>query len=490
MFWEIDRDFKVVYANRLLKEVFGDPVGLYCHDFMACETEVCPDCPVREVFTGESRAVSERPRRTKDGRVIWVQHTATPIKNTEGDVIGAYEMIVDITQRRQLEAWLRDSERHYRNLVEEVPDVLFSIDGEGRFTFVNTQIEKTLGYTVRDILETKLSDYVAKEDVSKLDTLPTQGPDGIWDEEVAVIDAEGERKFVRIRCKAVYDGNETPTGYDGVLRDRTERKKLEEELRRSREALVEKIKIIDELYEHIVQSGKCKAIEQHTAEVAHELRQPLAIVGGFARRMARQLDSTERADPEKQRQYLGIIESEISRLEKILDRLIDFTKRGRVQLQRMDPNDLIRYVLRITEGRMQERNIQVEANLGSEAGEIPLDPGRFQQLVLNLVGNAIEASPEGGTVKVETGFSIPSEKALQAGEMESDGYFEMKIRNGGGVVSPEGLNQIFNPFFTTKEHGTGLGLTVSKKIVEDHHGSISVKSDDSWTVFTVWLPLN
>ena len=93
-------------------------------------------------------------------------------------------------------------------------------------------------------------------------------------------------------------------------------------------------------------------------------------------------------------------------------------------------------------------------------------------------------------VEVETGASIPSDKALKTGELESEVYFEMKVRNDGPRVPSEELQQIFNPFYTTKEHGTGLGLTVSRKIVEDHSGSISVKSDKEGTSFTVWLPLN
>ena len=80
--------------------------------------------------------------------------------------------------------------------------------------------------------------------------------------------------------------------------------------------------------------------------------------------------------------------------------------------------------------------------------------------------------------------------AMRTGELESEIYFEMKIRNDGPAIPPEELQNIFNPFFTTKTHGTGLGLTVSKKVVEDHSGSISVRSDEAGTIFTVWLPLN
>lgn len=119
-----------------------------------------------------------------------------------------------------------------------------------------------------------------------------------------------------------------------------------------------------------------------------------------------------------------------------------------------------------------------------------MDPGRFQQLVLNLITNAIDASPENGEVEVETGASIPSDKAVKTGQLESQVYFEMKIRNNGPAIPSSELAQVFNPFFTTKERGAGLGLAVSKKIVDDHSGLISVRSDTDGTVFTVWLPLH
>lgn len=490
MFWELDRNFRVVFANDLLKKVFGDPIGHVCYKFMAGLDEVCPECPVQKVFEGQDRAMSERVRYDQDGRTVWLEHTATPIRNDAGEVIGANELTIDTTHRKQTEAWLKDSERLYRNLVEQVPDVIFSLDQSGVFTFVNTQAEKFLGYPVDEILETPLRQYVVAQDREVVDTILDLQPEAIWDEEVAILDSHGGRKVARIRCKASFNGGRRPVGFEGVMRDRTVRRKLEEELKASKEALVEKIKIIDELYEHIVQSGKCKAIEEHTVEVAHELRQPLAIVGGFARRMARQFESSEPPDSERQKQYTRIIVQEIQRLEKILDRLIDFTKRENVRLQRINPNDLIEYILDITHVRMKEKGIALRVNLGPEIGEIPLDPGRFQQLVLNLVSNAIEASPVGGVIELETGVSIPSDKALKTGMLESAGFFEMKIRNNGQAIPPEALQKVFNPFFTTKAQGTGLGLTVTKKIVEDHTGSISVKSDVNETVFTIWLPLN
>ncbi|MDQ7781303.1 MAG: PAS domain S-box protein [Desulfomonilaceae bacterium] len=489
MFWELDRNFRVVYANDLLKSVFGDPVGKLCHEFMSGSKTVCHDCPVKKVFEGSERAVSERLRHDKAGKPTWLQHTAAPIKNAEGEVIGAGELIADVTQRKQTEEWLKDSERLYRNLVEQVPDIIFSLDGAGRFSFVNPRVEEFLGYQVQQVLETPLKDYVAEEDRKRVETIFDLVPEAVWDEEVGIIDAQGRRRFARIRCKASFNEEANTMVYEGVMRDRTVRRKLEEDLKASKAALVEKIKIIDELYEHIVQSHKCKAIEEHTAEVAHELRQPLAIVGGFARRLAKQLDSHETSENGRQRQYIEIIITEIHRLERILDGLIDFTKRDKILRQRVNPNDLIEYILEVTQAKIMEKRLKIDLSLGPEIGEIPLDPGRFQQLVLNLVSNAVEASPEGGVISIETGVSIPSDKALKIGELDSAGFFEMKIRNTGPVIPPEALQNVFNPFFTTKEHGTGLGLTVSRKIVEDHIGSISVRSDDEGTVFTIWIPV-
>ncbi len=489
MYWEVDRQFRVIYANTLMKEVFGDPTGKKCYECVCKGVEHCGNCEVDKVLKGDRRAIGEHLRRDRNNIAIWVEDTVTPIIDDNGEIIGARRLSIDITKKKKDLAWLRDSERLYRNLVEQSPDVIFSLDAHGKFVFVNTQVEKFLGFNVLKVLETPLEDYIAPEDRWRLENISELDPESIWDEEVAVIDANGGRKFARIRMKASYNEADKTLGLDGVMRDRTVRRKLEEELKASKAALVEKIKIIDELYEHIVESGKCKAIEDHTAEVAHELRQPLAIIGGFAQRLSKALDFKDCIDPDKQKQYVGIIITEIKRLEKILDRLIEFTKRDSIKVQTINPNELIKYIVAITEDRVLEKNIFLNVNLGPEIGDIPLDPGRFQQLVLNLLSNAIDATPNGGVIDLETGASIPSDKALKIGSLASETFFEMKIRNNGSVIPPEVMQNVFNPFFTTKEHGTGLGLAVSKKIVEDHQGSISVKSDEEGTTFTIWLPI-
>src|SRR5271157_3671855 len=212
---------------------------------------------------------------------------------------------------------LRTSDLRYHALVEEVPDGIFILNNKGRFTYLNAQAEELLRCPLPEILETPLASYVVPEEREKIESILKLSPDAIWDEEVRLLDAEKEIKFVRIRCKALGSKDEGGIHYEGVVRDITRRKRLEDQLKESREELLDKIQIIDELYAHIVESGKAKAIAKYTAEVAHELRQPLTIIGGFARRIARQLDACDIKTMAGQAESVRVISSEIQRLERI-----------------------------------------------------------------------------------------------------------------------------------------------------------------------------
>ncbi|MGO8822204.1 MAG: PAS domain-containing protein, partial [Desulfomonilaceae bacterium] len=101
MYFEVDREFTVTYSNDLLKEVFGDPGGKKCYEFICKKSHVCPDCPMDKVLRGADRAVIEEVRYDKDGVPIWLENTSTPIKNDAGEIIGAGELSVDVTQRKR-----------------------------------------------------------------------------------------------------------------------------------------------------------------------------------------------------------------------------------------------------------------------------------------------------------------------------------------------------------------------------------------------------
>ncbi len=403
------------------------------------------------------------------------------------DVDGNYLKILAATVKNALRAkWaekaLRESEQRYRLLTQNSLTGIY-IQQDGCFTFVNDRFSEIMGYPANELLGKRFWEFVHPEDwrlVIETHLAMLYGEPTRPGYEYRVVRKDGTTKWVEALVATIdYCGRPAQMGN---IADITERKRVENEL-------TEKMKTIDALYEHLVQSGKAKAIAEHTATVAHELRQPLAIIGGLAHRMAR-LCGSRGSSEDSERESLEIVIKEVRRLEKILEGLIDFTRRKTVKVRNVNPNNLIEYILHINNSKINEKNLTLKVDLCQEIEEIPLDPDRFEQVVRNLVANAIESSPPDEVIEVKTSFSFLSDKARETGEMDSDAYFEFKIGNRGRVIPQEELDEIFNPFFTTKDYGTGLGLTLSKKIVEDHKGSISVKSDEHSTTFTVWLPIN
>ncbi|MBI4963329.1 MAG: PAS domain S-box protein [Desulfomonile tiedjei] len=431
-----------------------------------------------------------------DGTEIWCRMSFRSIRfGTERSVLVLIEDLT--TEKREL-----NLNKKYKKLVTVFPigiaefalvrpvpcdlpmDDVFPLVADAKVTGANIEFAKQQGLrSVDDLRGASLHDVFPVEAKNRqlLQTwvqkrLTTSSLE--W-RETAV---DGESRFFEITLVGIIRADRL-VEFWGMRQDITERKRVQEEL-------VEKIRIIDELYEHVLQACKAKAIEEHTGKVAHELRQPLAIIGGFARRMVKDLTTSHKIDEIAQKEAFQIIIKEIERLEDILRGLVEYTERGNVHLGKMNPNRAIQHVLDINAGRLQEKNIRVEANLDDEAEEIVVDAEGFEQVVRNLLANAVEASVPGELIRIETGVSIPSGKAQEVGLLESDAYFEMKIEMHGKVMPPDELQKIFNPFVTTKDYGTGIGLTLAKKIVEDHKGSISVKSNEEGTLFTVWLPMN
>jgi PAS domain S-box-containing protein len=489
MFMEVDAAFTVVFASTSLRSQFGDPDGRTCYRYIGGMEKVCQACPVKEVMQGAQKAEAELVHRYGQGREIALHLTAVPIKNGKGGVVGSGVLMFDVSHRKRLEELVQHLEQRYQRLVDQLPDVIFSLDSAGRFTFLNPQAEEFFGYPLERMLGAYLKNYVAANHMALADSLVTAPPRSVWDREMAVLDSQGKRKWVRIRCKPSLDELGDVIGFEGMIREGTLRKKLEEELKASKKELMDKMQIIEELHDQSLQWERAKAIEEHTAEFAHELKQPLTIIGGFARRMAKKLKFYENLDPDTQPECYYVIMREVRRLENLLSGLVDYTRHEAIQLESVDPTYLIEEVLRINQERLKEKNLRLEVDFADDLGDVSLDPGRFQHVIRNLLANAIEASPKEGTIRVETRLFIPEAKARRTGELESETYFEVKIYNGGSPIPTESLPKIFDPFYSTKDHGAGIGLALTKKIVEEHHGSISAQSGDRRTVFTVRIPM-
>jgi PAS domain S-box-containing protein len=229
------------------------------------------------------------------------------------------------------------------------------------------------------------------------------------------------------------------------------------------------------LSERLGQSEKLAALGRITANVAHEIRNPLTSVGGFARRLQKKVPA---ATPE--REYADSIVSEVAGLERILRDVLAYS---RVSLPRVETRHIhvvVEEVLILYGEALREHGVIVEKAFG-EVPEIPIDREQVKEAIGNIVLNVIDAMPKGGTLTVST-----AEETVQ-----DLPYVALRLRDSGEGIPPENLDRIFEPFFTTRvaKRGIGLGLPISKKIMEDHGGFITVRSTEGkGSTFTLYFP--
>ncbi len=216
--------------------------------------------------------------------------------------------------------------------------------------------------------------------------------------------------------------------------------------------------------ERLVEAGKL------ATTIAHEIKTPLVTIGGYSRRALREYRKGDNIDHD-----LEVIIEEISRLEGIAAGVLEYSRRRRLNLTEIDLSKMISETLDILEGESVYNSVEIERNLADVRLVVRADQDRLKQVLFNLIDNAMQAMPDGGKVTVSAGAS--------------GGYVWFRVDDTGSGMTPETIDNLFVPFYTTKSVGSGLGLPVSKRIVADHGGFLEVSSSlGSGSSFTVNLP--
>jgi two-component system, NtrC family, sensor histidine kinase HydH len=232
----------------------------------------------------------------------------------------------------------------------------------------------------------------------------------------------------------------------------------------------EKTEELRQSHERLLRSERFAAVGEAAAYVSHEIKNPLMVIGGFARQLERNPEMPQTAGAK-----LRIISDEVKRLENFLGELRDFTRPAVPAKVAGNINDLVQEVAMMMQETAKEVNIQLITNLGGDVPVMSFDENQMKQVLINLIKNALEAIDGGGIITLATSFQ--------------DAKVNLSVQDNGKGIDPEIIPDIFNPFFTTKKTGTGLGLAVINKIVEDHHGTIDVRSTKGrGTTFTIHLP--
>jgi len=397
---------------------------------------------VLNVESSRLSAFTEEDKKLLETLAVHVASALTRLRQVE-----TLEMLVDERTRR-----LRESEEKYRSLIRNIPDVTWTTDQRGKTVFISPNIQRVYGYTPEEIYEAGERLWLGRihpDDVERVKEeygrLFTEGK--VFDVEYRIRRRDGEWIWLHDRSVATYEKDGLLYA-DGVFSDITERKQMEERVR---------------------QSERLAAIGELAAMVGHDLRNPLTGIAGAAYYVKTKLVPTLNG---KVAQMLQVIEENIENSNKIINDLLEYSRELHLELTESNAKSIAREALALVKA---PRSIRV---VDSSEGEpkVAVDADKMMRVFVNLIQNAIDAMPDGGTL------TIMSRKM--------DGNLEIGFRDTGVGMTKETIEEIWGPFFTTKAKGMGFGLPICKRIVEAHGGSISVKSKvGKGTTFTVTLPV-
>jgi len=225
--------------------------------------------------------------------------------------------------------------------------------------------------------------------------------------------------------------------------------------------------------ERLLHGERMAAIGEMAANLAHELKNPLITIGGFAGRLLKSLPAETR-----ERRYADTIVSEVSRLEKMLAEILAFSRKPTICFSACDLEGIIQDCLASCSTAFEDHNITVSFTSDFSHLIVSGDAHQLKQVFLNLILNSCDAMSEGGQLTLTLKKTTQGKEAVVA-----------TVEDTGGGIPKDMLPQIFNPFFTTKHHGTGLGLAIANRIILNHFGSIEVHNSGQGVTFTITLPL-
>ncbi|MFQ5862922.1 MAG: PAS domain S-box protein [Candidatus Brocadiales bacterium] len=388
---------------------------------------------------------------TKKGERMIVEMDSTGLRDpSTGRFIHARSFVRDITDRKKREEEII----RLAHILRSIGECVVIADREGRVSFVNKSLEKVLGYSYEEMLGKKLSVLAASNspvDIKK-EVLRKTFELGEWEGELLFKNKNKEEFPVYLFTSLIRDENNGPLALAVVFRNISEHKRLQMEL---------------------FQSEKMASMGQFAAGVAHEIRNPLGVIGSSIY----YLNDVLSGKGKNVKEHLKIIQEEISRCQRIINQLLVFSRKAKVEVEECDLNRLIEDTLSLVGKELLVNNVHVVKDFSS-IPIIRLNADDIKQVLLNLVLNARDAMPKGGTLKIAT-------------KVNSDGHVDLLVSDTGCGIPKKELERIFLPFYTTKEtgSGTGLGLYSVHSAIKRAKGTINVDSQEGkGSTFTITLP--
>ena len=540
----IDKNTKIIWANDTLKEWLNlneSPVGGHCSDIYHCDVVGTDKCPAELVLKGKKGHIVQSWVRTKAKKRMCIQHIAIPITNKNSNTDNILLLTVDVTENEKMVHRLLllqqfgEITQGTLHLDKLLHLILTCITADYSFGFnratlflINKELNVLNGKlaigpasseeatrilkemsdshnSLTDIVDkldyshnidtplntmTKLLVY-SLADAKEVVTLCTKEmkpiivKDAVKDPRVSneFRKALGVNEFVCVPLIAknepigvivadnVYTAEPISDERVNTLTMFVNQASLAIENAETYKSLEDKIDQLTETQQRLIRSEKLAAIGSMSSYVAHEIRNPLVTIGGFAKTLSR-FTFTDT----KIKVNIDIIIEEVKHLEKILNNITDFAKPSKPEKIDVQICEIMENTCLLMENYFQEKHITLQKKYETGVPEAPVDPTQIKQVFLNILMNAVESMPDGGKLDVKIKYI--------------DGSVKIYIVDAGKGMKQGVLQNIYDPFFTTKPSGTGVGLSVSLKIIEDHGGTIDAISEQGkGTTMLLTLPI-
>ncbi len=389
-----------------------------------------------EIAAREGKFEAEGWRVRKDGSRFWASAVIDPVLDPEGQLIGFAKITRDISEKKEAERQLHESEQRFRLLVQGVHDyAIYMLDPEGRITNWNSGAAAIKGYSEQEIIGAHFSRFYTDEDRKRGEpekALAIAIRDGRYEREAWRVRKDGTRFWANVVIEPILDDRGTLIGFAKVTRDITENRRAKQELEEARAALV--------------QAQKLQALGELTGGIAHDFNNLMTVIRGSADLLRR-----DSLSEEKRRRYLEAIIETADRAATLTSQLLAFSRRQALRPEVIDINlrlDALGEML----ARTLDSKIDVRLELDSDLWAIEVDAAQLETALLNAAFNARDAMPDGGSLIISA-CNLPS----------SDGdKVCIALADSGEGMPDEVLSRAFEPFFTTKEVGKGTGLGLSQ----------------------------
>jgi PAS domain S-box-containing protein len=464
----------IVYANRRLSEMFGIPldevIGSSFVDHVHPDQRAESGSSIGALASGEvDSVIVERHLMRRDGSDFWGQISARRLEGPDGKIAAMVGVVADVTEWKDAIDALKQSEERYRALFEESKDVIYISSPEGKFIDINPAGVSLFGYSSKgELLSVDIASQIYVDPSERMRFKRTIEKQGfVTDYEVRLKNKKGEElAIMTITSSAVRDKRGNIVAYRGIMRDMTEQRKLEQQLR---------------------QSQKMEAIGQLAGGIAHDFNNILSAIIGYGGLVQRKM-----APDDANRQNVEQILAAADRAAKLTHSLLAFSRKQIINPKPVNLNDILKNVEKLL-SRIIGEDVELRTQTADRDLIVWADSLQIEQVLMNLSTNARDAMPTGGQLILKTEeIDLHDEFMMQGGILKPGRYALLTVTDTGSGMDEKTHEKIFEPFFTTKEvgKGTGLGLAMVYGIIKQHNGYIlSSTQKGKGTTFSIYLPL-